>query len=201
MSLSELADRAHGIRHGADAVGGLAPLLFIAVNIAVLMLLVVPSWFCTIVAGLLFGPWLGTLYALVGTTAGATTVFLMARSGLGGLADRAGPQVAGLGRALRGDAVPYVVFMRLVPVFPFALVNIVAGLAGLRLRAFVIGTAIGIVPSVVIYANIGDLLMDLTERGTLPDTDLLREPRLLLPLLGLAVLALLPIVVRRWRRR
>ena len=88
-----------------------------------------------------------------------------------------------------------------MPIFPFTLVNVVASLAGLRLQTFLIGTFIGIVPGVVIYANIGDLLMEMTTRGTLPDTSLLREPRFFLPLLGLAALALLPIIVRHWRRR
>lgn len=201
VSLPELAGNFRRMRDTADAAGLAAPLLFVAANIAVLMLLVVPSWFCIIAAGLLFGRWFGIVYALIGTTSGAAVVFLMARAGLGGVADRAGPKVAGIGRALRADAIPYLVFMRLMPVFPFTLVNVVAGLAGLRLRTFVAGTFIGITPGVVIYANIGALLMELMARGTPPDTSLLREPRFLLPLLGLGVLALLPIIVRRWRRR
>jgi uncharacterized membrane protein YdjX (TVP38/TMEM64 family) len=201
VGLSELAGNFRWMRDAADAAGEGAPLLFVAANIAVLMLLVVPSWFCTIAAGLLFGRWFGTLYALAGTTAGAAAVFLIARSGLGGLADRAGPRVASIGGALRADGIFYLVFMRLLPVLPFTLVNVVAALAGLRLQTFLIGTFIGIVPSVVIYANVGDLLMELTTSETLPDTNLLREPRFFLPLLGLAALALLPIIVRHWCRR
>lgn len=92
-------------------------------------------------------------------------------------------------------------FLRLVPLIPFSVVNFAAALARLKLGTLMLGTLIGIVPSALIYASLGDLLMDLARRGELPESNLLLEPRFLLPLLGLAALALLPIAVERWRRR
>ena len=88
----------------------------------------------TLTAGFLFGPWLGAIYALVGATLGATVVFLAARSGLYGLAARAGPRGRRLEAGFRADAFNYLLVLRLIPVFPFWLVNLVAGLAGMRLR-------------------------------------------------------------------
>lgn len=201
VSLATLADNARALRQVADDWGMAAPLLFIVVNVALLMLLVVPAWFCAILGGLLFGRWLGLACALIGATLGASGVFLMARAGLDGLAERAGPRVAKTAEGFRNNALSYLVFLRLVPLIPFSVVNFAAALARLRLGTLMLGTLIGIVPSALIYASLGDLLMDLARQGELPDSNLLLEPRFLLPLLGLAALALLPIGVERWRRR
>lgn len=201
ISLATLAENARWLRQTADDWGMAAPLLFIAANAALLMLLVFPAWFCAIVGGLLFGRWLGLACALVGTTLGASGVFLIARAGLDGLAERAGPRAARIAEGFRNNALSYLVFLRLVPLIPFTVVNFAAAVARLKLRTLMFGTLIGIVPSALIYASLGDLLMDLARRGQLPDSNLLYEPRFLLPLLGLAVLALLPIAAERWRRR
>jgi uncharacterized membrane protein YdjX (TVP38/TMEM64 family) len=201
VTVATLSENARWLRRTAEGWGLAAPLLFIIANAGILTLLVVPSWFCTMVSGLLFGLWFGTAYALLGTTLGALAVFLAARAGLSGLAERAGRHTATIANGFRSNAFNYLVFLRLVPVFPFTLVNVAAALAGIPLPTYVLGTLIGIIPSVFIYASLGDLLMDLAERGTLPDTSLLHQPQFLLPLLGLAALALLPILVARWRRR
>jgi uncharacterized membrane protein YdjX (TVP38/TMEM64 family) len=201
ISLATLAENARALRQAADEWGMAAPLLFVAVNAALLMVLVVPAWFCAIIGGLLFGRWLGLACALVGTTLGASGVFLVARAGLDGLAERAGPRAARIAEGFRNNALSYLVFLRLVPVVPFSFVNFAAALARLPLTTLMLGTLIGIVPSALIYVSLGDLLMDLARQGRLPDSNLLFEPRFLLPLLGLALLALLPIAVERWRRR
>lgn len=201
VSLGTLAEHARWLRDTADAWGLAAPLLFIVVNAALLMLLVVPAWFCAILGGLLFGRWLGLACALIGTTLGASAVFLMARAGLDGLAERAGPRALKIAEGFRSNALSYLVFLRLVPVVPFSFVNFAAALARLRLSTLMLGTMIGIVPSALIYVSLGDLLMDMARQGELPGSTLLLEPRFLLPLLGLALLALLPIAVERWRRR
>ena len=201
ISLATLAENARWLRQTADEWGMAAPLLFIAVNAALLMLLVFPAWFCAIVGGLLFGRWVGLACALAGTTLGASAVFLIARAGLDGLAERAGPRAARVAEGFRNNALSYLVFLRLVPLIPFTVVNFAAALARLRLATLVLGTLIGIVPSALIYASLGDLLMDMARQGRLPDSNLVYEARFLLPLLGLAVLALLPIGVERWRRR
>ena len=201
VTVASLSENARWLRSTADGWGIAAPLLFIIANVAMLTLLVVPAWFCTMVSGLLFGLWFGTVYALLGTTLGASAVFLAARAGLGGLAGRAGRHTATIADGFCRNAFNYLMFLRLVPLFPFTLVNVAAALAGIPLRTYVLGTLIGTIPSVFIYASFGDLLIDLAERGTLPDTSLLHQPRLLFPLLGLGALALLPIIVARWRRR
>lgn len=201
VTVAALSENARWLRRTAEGWGIAAPLLFIMANAGMLTLLVVPAWFCTMVGGLLFGLWFGTAYALIGTTLGASAVFLAARAGLSGLGPRAGPRTVAIADGFRRNAFNYLVFLRLVPLFPFTLVNVASAVAGIPLRTYVLGTLIGTIPSVFIYASLGDLLMDLAERGALPDTSLLQQPRFLLPLLGLAAVALLPILVARWRRR
>jgi uncharacterized membrane protein YdjX (TVP38/TMEM64 family) len=201
VTLAAVAENARGLHDAAEDWGAAAPLLFIAANAAMLMMLVIPAWFCTIIGGLLFGRWFGTAYALVGTTLGAAGVFLAARAGFSGLAERVGPRAAVVANGFRQNGLSYLVFLRLVPLFPFTLVNMAAALGRLPLRTYALGTLIGILPSVLIYASVGDLIMDLARQGRLPETNLWHQPRFLLPLLGLALLAIVPVFVGRWRRR
>lgn len=156
----------------------------------------------TIVAGFLFGLWLGTLIVLVGATIGATALFLAARTALGDLLRRrAGGALKRMEAGFRRDALSYLLVLRLVPIFPFFLVNLVPALLGVSLRVFVIGTFFGIIPGTLVYASVGNGLGALLDRGESPDLGIIFEPEILLPILGLAVLASLPIVYRRWRDR
>ncbi|NQW53638.1 MAG: TVP38/TMEM64 family protein, partial [Rhodospirillales bacterium] len=85
--------------------------------------------------------------------------------------------------------------------FPFWLVNIVPALLGMPLRRYALATMLGIVPAAIIYASVGAGLGTVLERGEQPDLGIIFEWRILLPLLGLAVLALLPVVFARLRRQ
>jgi uncharacterized membrane protein YdjX (TVP38/TMEM64 family) len=203
VNLTNVAANAQWLRGTAEQWGAAAPIIFIATDAMMSMVLVVPSWLCTMIGGLLFGQRLGAAYALAGTTLGATGVFMAARAGLTGLVERAGPRATSIVAGFRTHAFRYLIVLRLVPLFPFTLVNIAAALGGQSIRSYVLATLIGIIPSVVIYASLGDLLMDLARHGRLPDANLLYQPKFLLPLLGLAGIALLPLLAgsfRRWTR-
>jgi uncharacterized membrane protein YdjX (TVP38/TMEM64 family) len=182
-------------------LGWLAPPAFVAATVLALMLLVVPAWVCTLLAGALFGPVLGTIAALIGITAGASAVFAMARAGLVGLRPAKSGLAARVAAELRQGAVPYVIALRLVPVFPFTLINLVAGAAGMAPLRFALGTFIGVIPSTLIYASLGDALIDLAQRGETFDAGLLQRPPVLVPLLALAALAVSPVLLRRRSRR
>jgi len=86
-------------------------------------------------------------------------------------------------------------------VFPFWLVNIVPALLGMQLRRYVLATMLGIIPASIIYSGLGAGLGAMLKRGEHPDLGVIFEWHILLPLLGLAVLALLPVVVTRLRRQ
>ena len=99
------------------------------------------------------------------------------------------------------NAFSYLLVLRLVPLFPFFLVNLGAGLLGVRLSTYVIATFLGIIPATFVYAGLGNGLGALFEKNVNPDLSLIFRPEILLPILGLALLALLPIVWRQVKRR
>jgi uncharacterized membrane protein YdjX (TVP38/TMEM64 family) len=112
--------------------------------------------FLTVGGGALFGGLLGGFAAIIGATAGATIVFVLARTALGSaVARRAGPLVARFADGFRDGAFNYLLFMRFIPVFPFWMVNVVPALCGVRLATYVTATAIGIVPMTLAFAFFG----------------------------------------------
>ncbi len=178
--------------------GAAAFFLYVAAYAALTALSVPGAAILTIAGGLLFGTGLGGLGAILGATLGATAIFLAVRAGLAGLADRAGPRARRIAAGFRADAFNYLLVLRLVPLFPFWLVNLAAGLAGMRLFPYVAATFLGIIPGAFVYAGLGNGLRRLV---VAPDLAILWRPSLLLPLLGLAVLALVPVGYRRWLSR
>jgi uncharacterized membrane protein YdjX (TVP38/TMEM64 family) len=104
--------------------------------------------------------------------------------------------IQGFGRS----AFSYILTLRFIPVVPFALVNLAAGLAAVPLRAFTLATLAGGAPTALIYAGLGSGLgASLGSEQSLHQA--LESPRLLLPLAGLTVLALAPTLVKRLRAR
>ena len=99
----------------------------------------------------------------------------------------------------RRDSFSYLLFLRLVPVFPFWLVNIVPALLGMKLGPYTAATLIGIIPAAFVYASVGASFGALFERGEAPDFGIIFEWRFLLPLLGLAALALVPVLYTHLR--
>ena len=97
----------------------------------------------------------------------------------------------------RADALSYLLFLRLVPVFPFWLVNLVPAFLGVGLGTYLLGTIIGIIPGSVVYSLVGDGVGAVLEAGEKVDLNIIFEPRFLLPVIGLALLALVPAVYRR----
>ena len=156
----------------------------------------------TPIGGFLFGTWLGALLSVVGATVGSIAVFLAARSALSDLMQRrAAPLLGRFEAGFRRDGFSYLLFLRLVPIFPFWLVNIVPALLGMRLAPYTLATLIGIVPAAVVYAGAGAGFGAVFARGETPDLGLLFEWPILLPLVGLGLLALLPVVYGQRRRR
>jgi uncharacterized membrane protein YdjX (TVP38/TMEM64 family) len=180
----------------------LAPLGFTAIYAAVIALSVPGGAILTIAGGFLFGIVPGTLCVLVGATAGATIVFLIARTALGeSLRAKAGPRIRRMEEGFRQDALSYLLVLRLIPIFPFWLVNIVPAFLGVPVRTYVLGTLVGIIPGSLVYASVGNGLGAVFDAGGTPNLGIIFEPAILLPIVGLAVLALLPIAYRKFKAR
>jgi len=150
------------VRALVDGAGWLGPAIFIVLY-AVAATLLVPAAPFTIGAGLLFGPVLGTAVALAGATAGATGAFLLGRFfGRDAVRRFGGARVARLDAYVTARGFTAVLIVRLVPLFPFNVINLVAGASGIRLWEYVMATAIGIVPGTIAYAALGGTIDDPT---------------------------------------
>jgi uncharacterized membrane protein YdjX (TVP38/TMEM64 family) len=184
---------------------------------AVLAALSVPCGaLLTIVGGVLFGGAAGGLAALIGATVGGTAIFLAARGALGGwLVRRAGPRFEQVAAGFRADAFNYLLFLRLVPAFPFWLVNLVPAVCGVRLAIFVAATALGIIPAAFAFAFFGAGLASAVAaqapayRACVAaggshcalgfDPGAAATPQLIAALIALGVLALIPVAIRRYK--
>ena len=156
----------------------------------------------TPVGGFLFGTWIGAGLSVVAATLGSIAVFLAARYAFRDLfRARAGATLARLEEGFRHNDFSYLLFLRLVPVFPFWLINIVPALLGMQLRRYVLATLLGIVPASIVYASVGAGLGAVLKRGEQPNLGIIFEWHVLLPLLGLAAMALLPVVFARLCRQ
>lgn len=153
----------------------------------------------TLAGGFMFGWAVGGATVIFGATLGATCLFLAARTAFGNiLRDRAGSAMQRMRAGFEHNAVSYMLFLRLVPVFPFFLVNLAPAFLGVNLRVFVWTTFVGIIPATFIYASLGAGIGSLVEEETL-NLGLIFEPRYLLPILGLAALSLVPVVVSKFK--
>lgn len=158
--------------------------------------------FFTLVGGFLFGIWLGTLYVVLAATLGSVGVFLAVRLAFEPVVKRrAGKWVAKMRQGFQEGAVQYLLVLRLVPIFPFWAVNIAAAVLGVSTSVFFITTLIGIIPGSFVYVLLGNGLGHIFERDQLPNMGIIFEPQILLPLIGLALLALLPTFYRLVRKK
>ncbi len=202
LSFAALARHREWLVAEVAALGAAAPVLFILVYAACTAFSLPTGLLLSTLGGFLFGTWWGGLSILVGATLGATVVFLAARTVLGNaLRARAGPALQRLEAGFREDALSYMLVLRLVPLFPFWLVNLAPAFLGVRLSTFVTGTFLGIIPGAFVYASIGTGLGAILESGGTPDGAAILQPRVIIPIAGLAVLALVPVIAKRLRRR
>lgn len=201
LTFAQLAEHRALLCGFVERCGILAVIGFTLAYGALTALSVPGAMLMTLAAGFLFGPWLGGTYALIGATCGAGAVFLAARTGLAGLVDRAGPRVQRLKARFRADAFSYLLCLRLVPIFPFWLVNLAAGATNMPLSVYLTATFFGMIPGTFIYAGIGNSVSALIEAGQHPDHYMIFRPNILLPLIGLALLVLLPVSYRHWSAR
>jgi len=156
----------------------------------------------TVAGGLLFGVALGAALAVLGATLGAIVLFLVARYALADLlAAKAEPLMARIRPGLEQNGFSYLLALRLLPVFPFWLVNLAPALAGMRLAPYAAATFFGIIPGALVFASIGAGVGEVLARGGAPNLSIVFSARVLLPLLGLAALSLAPVAWRRWRAR
>jgi uncharacterized membrane protein YdjX (TVP38/TMEM64 family) len=171
--------------------------LFMAVYVACVTFSLPVATALTILGGVLFGRWLGTVWVNLAATTGSALACLGARYLLREWAQArfAGDRLAALNRGMSENGLSYLLFLRLLPVFPFFLINLGAGLTVLPLRTFILGTMVGILPGTFLYVNAGAALTTIEK-----PSDVL-SPAVLGALALLGLFALVPVVYKRWKQR
>ena len=149
--------------------------------------------------GFLLGPWVGAAAAVAGATGGALITYLAARFAAGGpLGRRARDgRLSKLADGFGENAFAYILTLRLIPLSPFGLVNLAAGVARAPIRAYLAATVLGSIPICLIYSHLGAGLGAVFAAGRQPDLSIMTEPRVLIPLLCLAGLSLAAAVLGR----
>ena len=169
-------------------------LLFLGVYIVVTASSIPGAAVLSILGGFLFGPFLSPIYADLAATAGATVVFLVTRYFLGNaVQQRYADRLARMNRELERDGSNYMLTLRLVPAFPFFLINILAGLTPIKLRTFVWTSIVGMLPGSFVFAYLG------YAGGSLDSFSL--SPQIILAFSLLGVFSLVPVIVRKLRSR
>lgn len=146
--------------------------------------------------GLVFGKWAGTLLIVLAATLGAALVFLatrylfadLARKKIGGLAQK-------INEGFTQDAFNYLLFLRLVPLFPFWLVNLAPAFTNVSLKTYVTATAIGILPGTFVFANLGQSL------GRISSTKDLLTPGTIGAFVMLGVFSLIPVLYKKFKAK
>ncbi|PPD30862.1 MAG: TVP38/TMEM64 family protein [Hyphomicrobium sp.] len=196
--------------------------LYILAYIAVVSLSLPGGLVMTLTGGLLFGWQLGAPATVVGATIGATIIFLIAKTSFGeGLAAKAGPWIGKLKDGFKENALSYLLFLRLVPAFPFVVVNLAPALLGVPLRTYMIGTFFGMMPGTTAFSIAGAGLGSVVEAQNVAykaclaknpsagdafcpytiDTSKLVTTELLIAFAALGFVALIPVAVKKWSNR
>jgi len=199
FTLDALREYRGDLRAFAEANPLLAPLGMAALYAALVAISFPGAGFLTIFCGFMFGTLLGGTVVVFGATIGATLIFLAAKTALGdSLKKKAGPWMEKFEKGFREGEFSYLLVMRLVPAFPFFIVNLVPAFLGAKLRNYIITTAFGIMPATFVYASVGagaGAVLD--AGGELQLSGLLLKPEIVGPIVGLIVVALvLPRVVK-----
>ncbi|QCO55238.1 TVP38/TMEM64 family protein [Pseudorhodobacter turbinis] len=205
ISFEALAANREALIAFRDANYVLAALGFVAAYTLVVAFSLPGSLIATLTGGFLFGTFPGVLFNVTGATIGAIAIFLAARSGFGARFSQKlegkGGAVAKLQAGLRENEWSVLFLMRLVPVVPFFLANLVPAFVGTKLRRFAISTFLGIMPGGLVYTSVGAGLGEVFARGETPDFSIIFAPHVLGPILGLAALSALPILLKFLRKK
>ena len=205
LTFEALATHRESLAGIRDANYLVAALAFIAVYVVIIAFSLPGGAVATVTGGFLFSTVPGAALSIIGATIGATIIFLAVRMGLG---DRIAARLDGsdgmvkrIKAGIDGNQWSFLFLMRLVPAVPFFVANVVPALVGVPLNRYVVSTFFGIMPGGLVFASLGAGLDAIIARGEAPDPGIIFEPEILLPILGLCLLALLPVILKALGRK
>jgi len=181
----------------------LALLGFIAVYASLVAISFPGASILSVFGGFMFGTFIAALGIVFGATIGATIIFLAARYAIGDtLSAKAGPYMQKFEKGLHENELSYLFILRLIPLFPFFIVNIVPALFQVRLRNYVLATFFGIIPGALVYAGVGAGIGSVFDRGEdVALSGLMTDPKILGPIIGLILLSLLPVIYKKYTQK
>ncbi len=200
VTVEALRDNREFLLASVERYGVLAGLAYMLIYATAIAFCVPGGAVMTIAGGFLFGVKLATVYVVIAATLGATVLFVVVKHAFGDpVRARMRPWLGRMEDGFNRDAFSYLLFLRLIPLFPFWAVNLVPAFLGVRLGTYVAATLIGIIPATFIFAGLGNGLGAILDAGGTPDLAIVTKPEILLPIAGLALLALLPVAYRRYK--
>ena len=205
LSFQALADNREMLIAFRDSYYLATVLGFMAVYVVIVAFSLPGATVATLTGGFLFATFPGALFNVLAATTGAIVIFLAARWGLGerlaGRMDSSEGTVKRIKQGIDENQWSMLFLIRLVPAVPFFVANLIPALVGVPLSRFAITTFLGIIPGAVVYTSVGAGLGEVFAAGETPNLGIIFEPHILLPILGLAALAALPILVKVIRGR
>lgn len=202
VTLDALKTHREALQGWVDSQGVVAWLVYAAIYMAAVAFSIPGGAVLTIAGGFMLGPFVATAVVVVGATCGATLLFLAARYAFADyLRGKAGGAMRRMEAGFNENPVSYMLILRLVPLFPFWLVNLVPAFLGVKLGTYFLSTLVGIIPGTFVYALVGDGAGAVLDAGGDLDLGIIFEPRFLAPIIGLAVLACIPILYKRIQAR
>ncbi|MGB7244322.1 MAG: TVP38/TMEM64 family protein [Sulfitobacter sp.] len=200
LSFNALRDNREALIAFRDTNLLLSAVAFVAGYILIVGFSLPGALIATLTGGFLFGTVLGSLLSVTGATIGAIFIFLAARHGLGeklvARMDASEGTVRKIKNGIDENQWSMLFLIRLIPIVPFFMANLVPALLSVPLYRFAISTFLGIIPGSLVYSSVGAGLGAVFEKGEVPNFGLIFEPQILVPILGLCALALLPMVIK-----
>ncbi len=204
FSFQMLAEHREQLLAWRDANYALAALGFVAAYTAIVALSLPGAAVASLTGGFLFGLVMGTVLNITAATIGATAIYSAVRLGFGdALAarmDASEGRIRAFKTSLNENQISFLLLIRLVPVMPFFVANLLPAMLGVRPLIFVLTTFFGIIPGAIVYTWVGAGLGEVFEMGQRPDLSIIWDWQILGPILALCALSLLPAVVKRLRR-
>ena len=204
LSFETLADNREALLAFRDANYLMTVLAFIAAYVVIVGFSLPGATIATLTGGFLFSTFPGVLFNVTAATIGATIIFLAACWGLGeklaAKMETSEGKVKAIKDGIDENQWSVLFLIRLVPAVPFFVANLIPALVGVPLHRFLISTFFGIIPGGLVYTSVGAGLGEVFARGETPDLGVIFEPHILLPILGLAALAALPMVLKRFKK-
>ncbi len=180
----------------------MAPLAFMVIYAVVVAFSLPGGAIMTMAGGFLFGTAWGTAWVVLSATTGATILFVIAKTSLGDLLRaKAGPWLKKMEKGFKENALSYLLVLRLIPLFPFFVVNLVPAFLGVHMRTYVIGTLLGIVPGSFVFATVGAGLGSIFDSNEAFTAAGILTPEIVTALVGLSLLSLLPVAYKKIKAR